>query len=62
MQNQYAIEGADSTSEQREIATLHLDKKQGVMHESLNDLTGESASNRTWMFWRWKTSTNRASD
>ena len=50
MQTKSAIEAADSTSEQREIATLHLDEKQRVMHESLDDLTGESASNRTSMF------------
>ena len=50
MQNQYAIEAADSTSEPREVAILHIDKKQSVIHESLTDLTGESASNRTWMF------------
>lgn len=50
MQNQYALETAVSTTEPREVATLHIDKKQSVMHESLNDLTGESASNRIWMF------------
>ena len=51
MQAQFAIEAADSTSERREIANLHLDRKQKVMNESLNDLTGESVNaNRTWMF------------
>ena len=41
MRNQYAIEAADSTTEPREVATLHIDKKKSVIHESLNDLTGE---------------------
>ena len=51
MQAQFVIEAADTTSEQREIANLHLDRKAKVMNESFNDLTGESVNaNRTWMF------------
>ena len=49
MQN-LEIEPTDSTTETREPATLHVDKKQRVMHESLYDLTGETSTSRTWLF------------
>ena len=49
MQN-LEIKPADSTTEAREPARLHVDKKQRLIHESLNDLTGETITSRTCLF------------
>lgn len=51
MQN-LQIESADSTTMEREPAVLHADRKQKVVFESLNDLTGEPTTSRNWLFIR----------
>ena len=51
MQN-LQIGSADSTTMEREPAVLHADRKQKVVFESLNDLTGEPTTSRNWLFIR----------